>query len=183
MPRPRRSALSPATCETMKNLILGGIRAFELVDDGAWRRARATRGRGVRIDVRRRRARRARASGKTMVETVVERLAALNPGVDGAATTANARATANAGKERFERVRRGRRGRRRIERSRSQSAGAGVRGEWDGAGDDAGERIVRRSAGRARANDGRRRTSRRRGRRRGICGWISRGGSWGRMWR
>jgi molybdopterin/thiamine biosynthesis adenylyltransferase len=38
-----------------------------------------------------------------MVETVVERLAALNPGVDGAATTANARATANAGKERIER--------------------------------------------------------------------------------
>ena len=29
---------SPATCETMKNLILGGIRAFEMVDDGAWRR-------------------------------------------------------------------------------------------------------------------------------------------------
>ena len=42
-------------------------------------------------------------SGQTMVETVVERLAALNPGVDGAATTANARATANAGKEQFER--------------------------------------------------------------------------------
>jgi amyloid beta precursor protein binding protein 1 len=94
---------SPATCETMKNLILGGIRAFEMVDDGAWRRGARSAGETFELtceDVERGARER---GGKTMAETVVERLAALNPGVDGAATTANARATANAGKERFER--------------------------------------------------------------------------------
>ena len=60
---------SPATCETMKNLILGGIRAFEMVDDGAWRRGAASAGETFELtceDVERGARER---GGKTMAET------------------------------------------------------------------------------------------------------------------
>jgi len=93
---------APATCEAMKNLILGGVRAFELVDDGAWTRAPRRAGETFELtcdDVERGARER---DGRTTTEAVVERLTALNPGARGTATNACARATANAGKARFE---------------------------------------------------------------------------------
>ena len=33
--------VTPATCEALKNLILGGIKTFTLVDDAPWSHARA----------------------------------------------------------------------------------------------------------------------------------------------
>jgi len=81
--------VTPATCEALKNLILGGIKTFTLVDDAPWSHARAGELFEISCDDVERRE-------ETLAEACARALAELNPDVSGEARVESVASAANA---------------------------------------------------------------------------------------